>query len=162
MLLKFFDELSRQIFVRFRLISLGGWLGLILDLRCLDSRFTLSRDILFYYENISIFCEDWPEPDKLVLTALQFSNINIFIRNFCHPRLPKKPANVPTRYFSPGPQATPPRCSTGMETTTTGTSTILSTARVSPFSSTWPREASCQVWRNILENLFIVTFMILV
>ena len=52
MLLKFFDELSRQIFVRFRLISLGGWLGLILDLRCLDSRFTLSRDILFYYEKI--------------------------------------------------------------------------------------------------------------
>ena len=88
-LLKFFDGLSRQIFVRFRLISLGGWLGLISDLRCLDSRFTLSRSILLLWKDISIFCEDWPEPDKLVLTALQFSNINIFIRNFCHPRLPK-------------------------------------------------------------------------
>ena len=51
-LLKFFDGLSRQIFVRFRLISLGGWLGLISDLRCLDTRFTLSRDILFYYGKI--------------------------------------------------------------------------------------------------------------
>lgn len=106
--------------------------------------------LLNVVKDISIFCKDWPEPDKLVLTALQFSNINIFIRHFCHPRSPKKRVTIPTRYFSPGPPATPPRCSTGTGTTTTGTSTTPLTVRGSPFWSTWPREVSCQVWRNIL------------
>ena len=143
MLFKCFDGLSRKMFVRFRLISLGGWLGLILDLRYLD----LLCQKIFQY-----FVKTDQNQTNCSWLLCNFPTLTFSSEMFAIPGHLKKRVNIPTRYFSPGPPATPPRCSTGMGTTTTGTSTTPLMARGSPFCSTWPREASCQVWKNILEN----------